>query len=100
MQSTCTEVDGAVLVTKRYLSDLDSRGLGCEPDAPVVHEYTNEYPRCAGHTGTATSCADLHGLDGPYPHKHAGMVTLYVLSYLIRLLPCSFTCNIIKLPFL
>jgi hypothetical protein len=76
VHSTCEELDDHVVVTRRYLSDLDPRGLRCEANATVEREEVTTYPRCSAETGVATSCSDPQTLEVPYPHAHAGMVTL------------------------
>jgi hypothetical protein len=74
VHSTCEEANGDVVVTKRFLSDLDPRGLRCEANATVEREEVTTYPRCSAETGVATSCSDL--LSVSHLQNHTGMVTL------------------------
>jgi hypothetical protein len=76
VHSACEEFDGEVVVTKRFFSDLDPRGLSCEANATVEREEVTVHQRCSAETGVATSCSDLESSEVPYPHAHAGMVTL------------------------
>jgi Leucine-rich repeat (LRR) protein len=74
VHTTCEELGDHVVVTKLFLSDLDSRGLRCEANATVEREEVTTYPRCSAETGVATSCSDL--LSVSHLQKHTGMVTL------------------------
>jgi hypothetical protein len=59
VHSICEEVGDEVIVTKRFLSDLDSRGLNCEADASTLRVETTTYPRCSSATGVAMSCVTM-----------------------------------------
>ncbi len=64
-----------VMVTKRTLSDLSSKGLSCAPDAPWVgFDTVTYYPRCNSVTGISTTCAGPNADNAVL--RREGLVTL------------------------